>query len=364
MGHTLAHANDSSDRHSAFRTLAAMQFLAAVAIMIRHYACFLEGQYPIVAEHLGRINFVEFFFACSGFQLVQGYRDRLINIGDFLARRLKRIYPLHAITTLFFGVIIVARLLGLYPPRSAGEYRLSDILYSLSLTQAWGLMNRLSLNYPSWYLSAQFAAYLLFIPALECLRRFAAWPLVAAIIISLALLEWRGADPNLGHWTEWTYHYGVARAVPTFLAGMLLGWYFDAIKNKITSFAPAYLVMACSIVGMVGGLSPTVSYAFLQVALVPLLAAPEANGAKGILTASHLQRLAPLSFCLYLLHVPVATIVIGFVFRDLLQKPAVVVLLPATMIVAIAAAHFTNIVLTKWPLSGPNRLNASRTVSN
>jgi len=62
------------------------------------------------------------------------------------------------------------------------------------------------------------------VPALVHLRRNKQWILIATAIGMIIALIAVSELPGQQDWTDWSYHFGVVRAVPTFLLGMLIGW--------------------------------------------------------------------------------------------------------------------------------------------
>jgi peptidoglycan/LPS O-acetylase OafA/YrhL len=217
--------------------------------------------------------------------------------------------------------------------------QLSDLPYILTLTHAWGFLNHLSFNYPSWYLSAQFGAYLIFLPALVLLQRDKQWILIVTAIAMIIGLVAVSELPGQPDWTDWSYHFGVVRAVPTFLLGMLIGWNILTIKGLFRSAAPIAIIFFLTLAGMIFYVLPTVSYCLLQVLLVLCIVALEANGLPiPILSSPRLRPVHDLSFPLFLLHIPVATVLLSFLFKNQLHSWRAFFFISVTMAISILAA--------------------------
>lgn len=128
---------------------------------------------------------VDFFFMLSGYLLAHRYGDENFqtpkSIFKFAATRLARIYPLH-----FFSLAAFVFYLGWLNGPSFLTSNLSSIIANLFLVHGWFGMYAENWNYPSWSLSAEWAAYLLF-PAL-CLGYRHLRGKFALSLIALAVL--------------------------------------------------------------------------------------------------------------------------------------------------------------------------------
>ena len=181
----------------------------------------LDGLTPVVARgHLA----VPGFFALSGFVLAYHYTESfrtltLRSVGRFLGRRLARVYPVHLVTLLaVLAMVAVADCVGYQ--LSDGGYSAADFARNLLLVQTWTPDFRLNWNYPSWSVSSEWFAYLLF-PAvatvatrtLSSARRAAAFG-AASLAASVAVLEC---------WRPWPF-YELVLVVPTFFTGAAIWW--------------------------------------------------------------------------------------------------------------------------------------------
>jgi peptidoglycan/LPS O-acetylase OafA/YrhL len=110
---------------------------------------------------------VDLFFMLSGFILSLNYLDRFQTVsltyyGKFLGARLARIYPVHLFTLLVLTVFILfAR--GASVKMHDAHYSLFTWLTNIFLVHMWPGFNRgVTWNFPSWSISAEWFAYLLF----------------------------------------------------------------------------------------------------------------------------------------------------------------------------------------------------------
>lgn len=109
---------------------------------------------------------VDFFFVLSGFILAYTYHKnfKLLSTSEyfhFLVKRLARIYPLHLTMLIVFSVIPILLVL---TGRDVDQNRfgLNALIAKLLLIDVWGMGDEFSWNVPSWSISAEFAAYLMF----------------------------------------------------------------------------------------------------------------------------------------------------------------------------------------------------------
>ncbi|MCP3391741.1 acyltransferase [Bradyrhizobium sp. CCGB12] len=199
------------------------RFVAALGVFIFHLKLIDTGISPAWNGSYGL--FVDMFFILSGFVISYSYPSDARGVraySRFMIRRIARIYPLHLLSLLVFVVLI-----GVGLERTARSTPL-DFLYNLLLLQAWGVTNHLSFNSPSWSISAEFFCYLIF-PLLMLFARKLHPLALAAVVAGLYLILAHG---HLPIWQERSqmyganYDYGMLRALPSFLNGILLAILF------------------------------------------------------------------------------------------------------------------------------------------
>ena len=159
--------------------LTGLRGVAAMWIVLYHYAVQLRPFLPEigVADPLIRQGHlaVDLFFVLSGFVLAYNYVDRLATwdareARRFIVLRLARIYPVHLATLLAVTLMVVAaQAAGAGDAMRADKYSAGDFVLNLLLVHAWVAEPTLSWNYPSWSISPEMFAYLLF-PARVCGR--------------------------------------------------------------------------------------------------------------------------------------------------------------------------------------------------
>ncbi|MDA9527636.1 acyltransferase family protein [Bradyrhizobium sp. CCBAU 25338] len=214
------------------------RFIAALGVFIFHLKNIDKGISPAWNGSYGL--FVDMFFILSGFVISYSYPATSTGLRSyvrFLVRRIARIYPLHLLTLLIFAVLA---LVGISGPTSRASWL--DFLHNLLLVQAWGVTDHLSFNSPAWSISAELFCYVLF--PLFMLLAGRVSPLMLAIIVALCygIL----AHAHLPIWQERsqmygaTFDFGMLRALPSFLNGILLTVLFrlsSDYRRKPVAFA-------------------------------------------------------------------------------------------------------------------------------
>ncbi|MEO7687691.1 MAG: acyltransferase [Sphingomonas sp.] len=182
-------------RQNFYKNLESIRGVSALMICIYHIGW---------STHLRQLPFysnlwifVDLFFVLSGFVIALAYIDRLQIFADsrsFMKRRLFRIYPLHFVTTIAALALMGMRYL-VMPADTISTYHIDSswiplVLSILTLTHNFGWTNNIILNIPSWSISTEFFAYIVF--ATTCLivrdRKYRVALLVIAAVVSLIIL--------------------------------------------------------------------------------------------------------------------------------------------------------------------------------
>jgi peptidoglycan/LPS O-acetylase OafA/YrhL len=151
-----------------FDALDGWRGLCACLVVLFHF----HGNSPIYSWDLVRSSylFVDFFFVLSGFVIAWNYGARLgtwADVRQFLVLRLGRLYPLHIFVLALFvawegAKFVVGRLGPGGPQAFVGEYQPDTILSNVLLIQSLHVNDGLTWNGPSWSISTEFWAYVIF----------------------------------------------------------------------------------------------------------------------------------------------------------------------------------------------------------
>ncbi len=145
------------------RSLTGLRGVAACFVVVYHYFNMSTGLGFFKPLLLHGYLSVDLFFVLSGFVISMTYgslfADRVTaqDYVGFLYRRLGRIYPLYIFVTLALAELSYA---GIIHPFYGGLRSAWGLIDNILLIQEWGLAD--SIGGPSWSISTEFAAYLLF----------------------------------------------------------------------------------------------------------------------------------------------------------------------------------------------------------
>lgn len=291
--------------------LDALRILASAGIVILHYADYVQD-IPVgrfIFLHVRHLNlFVDLFFVISGFVIASQYLGRVSDrgaVGRFLWRRLARIYPLHLVTLSFYIAVALLFSFGHAHVENPSRYPFSDIPAQVLLLHAVD-GQRLTFNFPSWSLSAEMVCYLLFpLMALVGLRRPRL--IVVAAVAAAAALTLYCVATNVEPWPEWINQGGAWRALPAFLLGVAL----HLFRNRVAQVPVGVILLPAFVLFVLGGGSMPVYAALALVYVVAITAVQcDLSGAATVLSRSGVGRWAHLTYSIYMLHMPVATLVI------------------------------------------------------
>jgi peptidoglycan/LPS O-acetylase OafA/YrhL len=203
--------------------LDALRALGAVLIVVFHFNRFIniDGRWQAVDDTVKSFSLlVDLFFVISGYVISAVYTGRIRTVSDFrwfLQKRVARLMPLHWLTLAVFIVIAIAGVLGLVNDRDPSRYDPACVVPNLLNLQAFGICRAQTFNFVSWSISAEWAMYLL-LPLLFWLAmRGTAWLTLVTVVILAALFAIPAEQP----FHMWTADFGVARAAPGFLVGMI-----------------------------------------------------------------------------------------------------------------------------------------------
>ena len=286
--------------------LDALRIVGAVMIVVFHFNRFinLDGRWQAVDDTVKSFSLiVDLFFLISGYVMAAIYTGRITTLAkyrDFLQKRVARLGPLHWATMLVFVAIAALGWAGVLNERDPSRYDIGCIAQNVLFVHAWGTCKAQTWNFVSWAISAEMGLYIA-LPLIFRVTALGRWATAAVALGSLALLLWisRTGQP----FSQWTYDFGVARAVPGFLLGMLAFQLKDVLARLPFARFVMWALLAAFFVASFAGASRT-SLLVLVYAIGVAGVAADAAGVQGGVSA----RLAPwaqLSFSLYLLH-PIA----------------------------------------------------------
>jgi len=274
------------------RALTGLRGIAAALVAWGHFHLLFPAPTRITL-------FVDLFFMLSGFVIMLAYSDRLHSTRDglrFLFLRLGRIYPLH-LFTLAFAVLAIGYVNAMNGnPLFHWRDTQQGLIHNLFLVQAWPPIGAYSWNMPSWSISAEWAAYLLFPIMLIVSRYIKLWLIVPVLIgwVGFYLLR-DGSSFGAGH------TFGVHRC----LLGFGLGMWLAMLRPPRWLYHDAFAIVAIIAMAAVWFLPLTDWWVVAPMALLVL----NLSGGKGlvseILSSKPVYGLGLISYSIYMSHYPI-----------------------------------------------------------
>jgi len=327
------------------KPLTSLRFFAAMWVVLYHYWPNLAvvGTPALVAKgYLG----VECFFVLSGFILchvyLAGFEAGRFRYADFLWARLARIYPMHIAALIGMGLmggLALAAGLAIDPNVVA----LSALPANLALVQAWGFAPVAGWNHPSWSISAEWFAYLLFpVFALAAMRlRGRPWmALLGATALACSLYAWFPLFAGINLTTA-TIAWGALRIVPPFAIGcaLFLVWRTHEAMRR-TALVGAAFFGAMSLVSARLGAPDTFTVLAFGGLIISLAQASRAGSSIG--SNSVAVYLGEISYSIYMICIPwqvlFVNLVVKFLHLPSKQLPLGVWIIYLAALVPLAAA--------------------------
>ncbi len=219
-------------------SLTALRGIAALLVAIFHFemaaARFVPQAQSMFFEKCYLM--VDLFFIMSGFIMLHVYNKEFqqgidgATLKKFLVARFARVYPLHLFSLLLL-VVIVRWLTDWGNPPILLEQP-SDILPNVFLLHSFGFTRIYSWNIPSWSISAEFGAYLLFpILAFFISKKPKLSVVTISVLVVLAYYSIMFVLPRINpinpaipvpHNLNTTFDYGYIRGIAGFSTGLLM----------------------------------------------------------------------------------------------------------------------------------------------
>ena len=289
---------DAAANITRYHALDSWRGICACMVALFHFDVISHLSFLPLTRHA--YLFVDFFFVLSGFVIASNYRSRLaegFGIGRFLILRLGRIYPLHLVTLLLFIPIDAAK-------DGIGPNLLQAIVTNLLLLQGLGVNPQNWLNFASWSISAEFAAYVIFAAVVSRIGP-AIWPWLLPIMAGPIVLATISPDGMNA-----TYDYGLVRCLYGFALGVLsfdLRERFPVLRARLTTSGETLLetasfLLVIAYVSLAGGSVALQVASPLVFTLVVLVFAREAGAVSRKLTVPFMLVIGTLTYSIYMLH--------------------------------------------------------------
>lgn len=294
-----------------FRALDGLRGVASLLVVLLH----VEWPNHLTSNRFVQNGYiaVDLFFVLSGFVIASNYLHRIENLRDvvrFLGLRFFRLYPLHiavlgAFVVLELAKLIIQHALGVAPGGQTPFTNTSSapaLVANIFLVQGLHLIDYPTWNGPSWSISCEFFAYVVFAIAVVTRmvggRRFFALGSMMAAGGYAALALTQGT-------LDLTANWAFVRCLAGFFLGMMI--FRITSQRRIQSKsgirqAGELVVTAAVILTMSLGAGFAVALVIpLFVAVITLLQSDEGPVAR-VLNAKPAQWLGRVSYSIYMVH--------------------------------------------------------------
>ncbi|PWJ59302.1 peptidoglycan/LPS O-acetylase OafA/YrhL [Dyadobacter jejuensis] len=213
----------------------------SVLVVAHHHNAFKES---IFYNNFFVINsdlFVDFFFVLSGFVIAMNYNDRIKSPSDFfsfLKKRIIRLYPLLVFTELVF---LLFNIIGDHSPLK--NFSMDPMYYVRTVTDTLTFMGStpifgdwIGLNYPSWSISAEMIAYVVYglVILLALRNRYVVLTLISMACIGF--IVWKG-DYILA------YDYGFIRGILCFCVGVFTHLLLSKVRLRLSTAEFPFIIL-------------------------------------------------------------------------------------------------------------------------
>ena len=301
---------DPSKARPEIKALTSLRGLAAMAVVLQHFSATAQlnasGWIPSIVPH-GYMA-VDFFFILSGFIMCYTYLAGFETLGSraygpFLWKRVARIFPLGiAVTLIIVACGGLASMVDLgwlfYSVKVSGGL---GAMIGVNLLHLQGFLPDYSLNDPSWSVSVELGAYLLFPILIYLMFKARVWVTILYTLVGIGiLLRLSSFDPAGGMAFRWV-PLDLARCVIEFGFGMLV---YRAYASKswlcvIGGDGWTWVIAGLGVAALVGRSD------LVAVAVFPFLVlafALNRGGPGRVLSHPWLHYLGVISFSIYLVH--------------------------------------------------------------
>lgn len=333
--------------------LTSLRFFAALYVVLFHIHDDTRALINVPTNFFlkGGIG-VDIFFILSGFILTHVYlrqwQGHRFHYRQFMLNRFARVYPLHFVMTLAFVVLYAGSIWIGVTGRAEGMDWYALPFHLLAL-HGWGFLNHHAWNFPSWSISSEFFAYLVFPLFLLSTRLGAKLGLglaLVALTIAFYMTAWLFRP-----FTALTFDFGIVRIFFEFGLGVFI--YMLCARTVLEAIVARWLLIAL-LLAFIGVAHVSRSnnddlvLILFSGAMIFLLGQLSRVPGPSVMRAKPLVYLGEISYSIYMVHYMAELIFMGVVPR-LLHTPGFVpfwawlLLLTVILIGASLSFHFIEV---------------------
>lgn len=287
--------------------LTSVRFFAAMFVVLFH----VHDDTPLLTNlptqfflkgYLG----VDIFFILSGFILTHVYLAQWtagrFRYGPFMLNRVARVYPLHLVMTLaFVALYTLSARFGFLGEADGMDW--SALPFHLLAVHGWGFVGHHAWNFPSWSISSEFFAYLIF-PLFLMLTRVGARAGLALAAVALAAAFY-ASGAFFRPFTALTFDFGIVRIFFEFGLGVFV--YMMCARMFLSATAVRWLLLAAvltfvAICHVSRSNNDDIALIFLAGGIIFLLGQLSRSPGPSIMRAKPLVYLGEISYSTYMIH--------------------------------------------------------------
>ncbi len=303
-----------------FAVLDIFRGIFASMVVLFHLAPFADT--PILNNSfiLNSDLFVDFFFVLSGFVITYTYQS-LSTANEtklFYKKRLFRLYPLHLIMLLLFVAVEVGKKfleghIQINQPNNENNNLLtffSNLLF-LHSVKLPGVTD-VSWNIPSWSISAEMIAYIVFGTATFYINRNSLFKVrnIIYVLIALGSLAALYIITNSFELT-YSFNYGFLRAIAGFFTGVICfntfifaKRYADTLSGSLFSFAEMAVLVIMIVSVSMGYAMKDIGFVYELIFFMAILVFSFERGiiSENLKKSAFLHKLGTYSYSVYMVH--------------------------------------------------------------
>ena len=300
---------------SDIKSLTSLRFVAAMAVVLFHFRDHMGFEIEAYTQLLktGHLA-VDFFFMLSGFIMAHVYaasvEKKEFSFTKYMGKRFARLYPMHIVTLILFVILgVLFQVLG-FKPNIPEKYDFSTIPSNLLMIHAWGINEHNTFNTPSWSISAEWLAYILFLPLMVLFLKMKNTPAIGYVFAIGVFVGFYVAVPVFMDkpLTGLASDFGILRIIPEFILG--IATYLISMHLTVSKNIAQRSVLLCLTALVICAHFKTHDFVFIALfSMILFMCTQSARYEQtGVLSHNGFVFLGKISYALYMTHALIYTV--------------------------------------------------------
>lgn len=301
-----------------------LRFLSSIGVILHHYEIFffrfnelnnikISDNFELLPlNHILKLFYiygdygVQMFWCISGFIISYIYLDRIKSndAKKFFVNRFSRLYPLHFITLIFVALL---QLLNLSVFNKFMIFENNDLYHfvlNILFISSWGLEKGMSFNQPIWSVSFELIVYILFFLTVLGFKKLNLIKLIVIYVLILLLNKSNFLyDQSALNILVSDQHNDIISCIQLFLSGMII-YRIYKLDNKFFLLVFSNLLLGISLIGNFK------IFIFCPALIMAVIAIENYLSINNKSVKNILSTMGQITYSCYLIHFPVALIVI------------------------------------------------------